>query len=82
MSREHLIEGFFNVALFPPLGVSTSLLGFSAGRALARAAALSLAIEMAQLFVIPGRYGELQDLIANVIGAGVGWLLLGLVRAE
>jgi glycopeptide antibiotics resistance protein len=80
-SPEHLIETALNAALFLPLGVSASLLGLSARRTLVMAAALSLAIEMLQLFVIPGRYGELQDLIANVIGAGVGWLLLSLVRA-
>jgi glycopeptide antibiotics resistance protein len=78
---KHLIEGGLNAALFLPLGVSGRLLGFSARRTLAMAAALSLAIEMLQLFVIPGRYGELQDLIANVIGAGVGWLFLDLMRA-
>ena len=81
-SREHLTEGFFNTALFLPFGVAASMLGFSARRTLAMAGALSFAIEMLQLFVVPGRYGELQDLLANVIGAGIGWLLLTLMRTR
>jgi glycopeptide antibiotics resistance protein len=78
----HLIETALNAALFFPIGISAHLLALSARRTLMMAAALSLAIELLQLFVIPGRFGELQDVVANVIGAGVGWLLVGLVRAE
>lgn len=70
-----LIEGVLNVALFVPFGAAirwldarwywAALLGFS----------LSLGVELLQRFVIPGREGELQDLIANTAGGVIGWLL-------
>jgi glycopeptide antibiotics resistance protein len=74
-NRQELVESILNVALFVPFGaalyanrrllVTTTVLGFG----------LSLAVELLQRAVIPGREGELQDLIANSLGALSGWLL-------
>lgn len=67
-------EFLLNVALFLPLGASLvwprgsrrDIVG-----AMALGGALSLAIELAQVF-IPGRYASLGDLVANTAGAGIG----------
>ena len=74
-SPRELAESILNIVLFLPFGAAlrwlrlrllwASLLGF----------ALSLAVEILQRNVIPGREGELQDLITNTIGATLGWML-------
>lgn len=70
-----LVEAFLNVVLFLPFGVSLRWLGVNLYWAVALGFALSLGVEVLQRTVIPGREAELQDLIANTIGALVGWLL-------
>lgn len=74
-SPRELIESVLNVALFLPFGASTRWLGIPPYGAAALGFALSLAVEILQRTVIPGREGELQDLITNTAGAVIGWLL-------
>ena len=57
-----------NVALFVPLGFA---LAFAGGRALLVGAAISLAVEVAQVF-IPGRFPSPLDFATNTAGAGLG----------
>jgi hypothetical protein len=70
-----LVDVLLNVLLFVPLGLGLRLLGHSWGRTVLLGAALSLAIETAQYFAIPGRDASLGDLLTNTLGAGLGALL-------
>ena len=70
-----LLEAMLNVALFLPFGASLRWVGARLRSAVLLGFALSLAVEMLQWSGIPGRGGELQDLIANSAGAVIGWLL-------
>jgi glycopeptide antibiotics resistance protein len=70
-----LVESFLNVVLFLPFGVSLRWLRVNLYWAIALGFALSLGVEVLQRTVIPGREAELQDLIANTLGALLGWLL-------
>ena len=78
----HLVEDVLNVALFCPLGLALRLLGVSAGATLMISAALSCSVELLQLWVIPGRYSELQDILANTAGAAFGALLARSLRGR
>lgn len=71
----HLVQDILNVALFAPLGVAAWLLGLSLSRAFLLGAGLSLGIEALQHLVVPGRYAELADLLANTLGTLLGWLV-------
>ena len=81
-SPRELAEGFLNIVLFLPFGAALRglrtvflwaiLLGFS----------LSLVVELLQRYVIPGREGELQDLMANTAGALLGWLLARMLHRQ
>lgn len=77
------LEGFaLNVVLFAPLGFALALLWPKAGRALPVAAwglVLSLAIEPSQL--LNNRATDVDDLLANTLGAVLGLFLLKLWRA-
>jgi glycopeptide antibiotics resistance protein len=70
-----LLETLLNVALFLPFGVSLRWLRVNPYWAIALGFALSLGVEVLQRTVIPGREAELQDLIANTLGALLGWLI-------
>lgn len=74
-SQREIIESVLNVALFAPFGAALRWIHVRLGGAVAAGLALSLAVELAQRFLLPGREGELQDLIANTIGAAAGWLI-------
>ncbi len=63
-----------NVLLFLPLGAALSGLGWYDRRVVLAAAALSAAVEVAQL-VIPGRDPSPIDLMSNAVGAAVGVLI-------
>lgn len=69
-------NALLNIALFIPLGFLLPLL-WRQYRSLAALAAfgfaLSLAIELSQLFVL--RATDVNDLITNTLGAVLGWLL-------
>ena len=68
-----------NIILFLPLGALLELAGWRLSQLCLAAAALSAAIELAQLF-IPGRDSSLSDVLSNTCGAAVGWLLLRYLR--
>jgi glycopeptide antibiotics resistance protein len=70
-----LAEGFLNIVLFVPFGAALRWLGARLSSAILLGFLFSLAVELLQRYVIPGREGELQDLIANTLGALLGWLL-------
>jgi VanZ like protein len=61
-----------NIALFVPLGVVLRLRGSSLARALIVSAALSTAIEILQLVIVPGRDPSLSDIVANSLGGALG----------
>jgi len=74
-SRRVYWDTILNVLFYVPLGAAAVVaVGRSVPAWIASvltATLLSFAIEMAQLF-IPGRYGNLRDLVANACGAAVG----------
>ena len=72
-----LLDILLNIILFVPLGVGLRLLGRSWRQALFLGAVLSLGIETAQYFAIPGRDAALGDVLTNSAGAALGALLAG-----
>jgi hypothetical protein len=66
-----------NLLLFAPLGVGLGLLGTPVRRAAAALVVCTLAIELLQVTVIPGRDASLGDLLANSLGG-----MLSLVAAR
>lgn len=68
------IEFLGNVAMFVPLGVLLTLLMRRHWLGVVIALLLSAAAELAQVF-IPSREPSLRDVLANVLGAGVGAVL-------
>lgn len=74
-----------NILVFVPLGMLVSLLAASTSwwRALAAAAALSLAIEVAQLVTARwlggGHIADVNDFVFNVVGAALGLGLISMV---
>jgi glycopeptide antibiotics resistance protein len=70
-----LVESLLNIVLFLPFGAAMRWLRLRLPWAILLGFLLSLAVELLQRFVIPGREGELQDLITNTLGALLGWLI-------
>lgn len=74
---QHLGKGFLlNIAMCVPLGIFLPLLwkGFRAGwKTVTAGAGFSLLIELSQL--LTARAVDVDDLLANTLGAGVGYLL-------
>lgn len=71
-----LIEFLSNVVMFLPLGLFGALA--LRGRrylVIPGGAALSGTIELVQQLALPGRDGSWQDIVANTVGAVVGYLL-------
>jgi hypothetical protein len=62
-----------NVALFAPLGVGLALCGFGRGAAIAIALSATLVVEALQYQVIAGRDASLGDVLANALGAALGF---------
>lgn len=67
-----------NVALFVPLGFA---LAFSGGRALLVGAAISLVVEVTQVF-IPGRFPSPVDFATNTAGAGLGAVVYQAISSQ
>jgi len=69
------VDSILNVLLFVPLGIGLALCGFPASRAILIMGLLSISIETAQLFVIPGRDATLGDVVTNAFGGAVGFAI-------
>ena len=67
------VDFILNVLLFVPLGVGLALCGVPASRAILAMALLSISIETAQLFAIPGRDATLGDVLTNTLGGALGF---------
>lgn len=61
-----------NVLLFLPLGLGLSLTGRRPSRVVMLGFLLSLAVELLQLTIIPGRDASLSDLLTNTLGTWLG----------
>lgn len=70
-----LIEFLSNVVMFLPLGLFGALAWAWRRRYLVVAAccALSALVELAQAVVLPERMGSVVDVVANTVGAAVGY---------
>ena len=62
-----------NVLLLAPLGIALALLRWRFGRTASIALALSVGIELMQGLFVTGRDAALGDVVANVLGAAMGW---------
>lgn len=71
-----LTDIILNVILFVPLGISLGLAGTRPRMAAAIAVLASGAIELAQLWWIPGRFSALHDVATNSAGAWLGALIV------
>ncbi len=76
----HTLDVLYNVVGFLPLGAALVSSGWSLGAAVAIGAGSSALIELLQYAVIPGRYAELRDVVANTIGCATGALLIHRLR--
>ena len=65
-----------NILLFVPLGMGLALAGARPLRAACVGFLVSVAIELAQLSWIPGRYASIHDLLTNGSGTAVGALIV------
>lgn len=70
------VDLVLNILLYVPLGLGLGLVGLSWRTVLAVAAIMTVTIESLQLRIIPGRFGSVSDIGANIIGAAVGMLLV------
>jgi len=67
------VDAILNVLLFVPLGVGLALSGLQWNRVVVTACAISLMVETAQFFFIPGRDATLGDVLTNTIGGALGF---------
>lgn len=72
---------FQNLLLFLPIGLALRAIGWRLPRTAAVALLLTLGIELTQAALLPGRDAALGDLLANTIGAVIGWLALPALAA-
>lgn len=73
-------DALANVLLFLPLGAGLWLARVRPLRAFVLVACTTLGVESLQLSVVVGRDASLRDLATNVVGGGLGYLALPLVR--
>ena len=77
----YVLESVANVLLFMPFGAALAFRGLPLGRAAGYGLALSVAIEVSQLLVIPGRTASVDDVLLNTLGAALGHMLLSRWRS-
>jgi VanZ family protein len=82
-----LLEKFFNVCLFVPVGAALWVAGVRPVLTTIAFSALgSLAIEVVQSWSLVGRQPQLSDVVMNTLGAAVGattvWVLLQVLRVS
>ena len=70
-----LADALLNVVLFVPLGAGVALRGASFVSGILLAGGLSAGVELAQIF-IPGRDASFGDLLFNVVGACLGFIII------
>jgi VanZ family protein len=70
------VDSVLNVLLFIPLGVGLALAGVRPWRAMLAGAALSIAIELSQLTIVPGRDAAVGDVMTNTLGTLLGAMLV------
>ena len=68
-------DAILNVFVFVPPGILLASIGWRLLTMLAAALATSLAVELAQFATHWGRTADVNDLITNVAGAGIGWMV-------
>jgi hypothetical protein len=68
----HTLDTGFNIAGYLPLGLALAAAGARPATAVAAAAALSATVESLQASGLPGRHGELADILTNALGALIG----------
>ena len=66
-------DAILNVLVFVPPGILLASIGWRLLAVLAAALATSLAVELAQFATDWGRTADVNDLITNAAGAGIGW---------
>jgi hypothetical protein len=70
-------DALLNTLLFMPLGLGLALAGLRHSQALAASALISLAIELLQFQIVPGRDASLGDVMTNSVGGFLGAVLAG-----
>lgn len=68
-------DAVLNVLVVVPPGLLLATLGWRLLPVLVSALAVSLAVEVTQYVTDVGRTADVNDLLTNVAGAGLGWLL-------
>lgn len=68
-------DAVLNVLVVVPPGLLLATLGWRLLPVLGSALAVSLAVEVTQYVTDVGRTADVNDLLTNVAGAGLGWLL-------
>jgi hypothetical protein len=81
-SERATADAIANVILFAPLGVALAWMWPALRRPWSVGLGLSLAIELLQLVVIPGRDPSIGDVVTNSLGAQLGWSLYHYVARE
>lgn len=71
--RGSALDAILNTAVFVPFGLLLATVGWRALVTLATALAVSLTIEIVQFVSDLGRTADVNDLITNTLGAGIGW---------
>ena len=71
-----LLGAVSNILLFLPFGAALALRGFPIGRIGLSGLALSTVVEASQLLVVSGRTAAVDDLLFNVLGAVLGYVVL------
>ena len=69
------LDAVLNVAVFVPPGILLAAIGWRLLAVLAAALATTLSVEVAQYLTDWGRTADVNDLITNVAGAAIGWLV-------
>ena len=70
------LDAVRNFFVFVPLGILLAVIGWRLLVVLGTALAVSLAIEITQYVTDRGRIADVNDLITNVAGAALGWLVV------
>lgn len=77
--RGSAFDALLNVGVFVPLGLLLGTLGWRVLAVLATGLAVSLSIEVVQYVSDLGRTADVNDLITNTLGTGIGWVVAWLL---